>query len=314
MPKRRSDVTDVRFSSPGRPQKATERVHADLGRILKEQNFASIEDANEFMAKLLRNTGGVLPKTKPATPLEQAQDLCFDAWDAPSPRRAVALAKEALRLSPDCADAYNILAAMDAQSPEEALLLYEQGVAAGERALGAKFFEENKGYFWGITETRPYMRAREGVAQCLWMMGRTQEAADHYRALIELNPNDNQGNRSALLAIHFQQGRIEDAEELLKRYPDDALADFAWGRVLAAILRGDEKGARRHMREALRMNPHVGAYLSGKKRMPKHIPQSVDWGQPSEAAAYVRLFGSAWRSRPEAMDWLRQQTVRQKRS
>jgi hypothetical protein len=61
----------------------------------------------------------------------------------------VTLAGQALELSADCADAY-LLLAEEAESRAESLELLEQGVAAGERALGPEPFEEDVGYFWII--------------------------------------------------------------------------------------------------------------------------------------------------------------------
>ncbi len=80
----------------------------------------------------------------------------YQAFEAPPAKRA-RLAREAIEISPDCADAY-VLLAEDAESAAAALPLYEQGVAAGERALGKKAFKQDKGHFWGVLETRPYMR------------------------------------------------------------------------------------------------------------------------------------------------------------
>jgi hypothetical protein len=37
-------------------------------------------------------------------------------------------------------------------------------VAAGERSLGPKAFEEDAGHFWGILETRPYMDRLEDTS------------------------------------------------------------------------------------------------------------------------------------------------------
>ena len=41
------------------------------------------------------------------------------------------------------------------------------GLDAGELALGPEGFEEYDGHFWGFLETRPYMRARHGLALAL---------------------------------------------------------------------------------------------------------------------------------------------------
>ena len=96
----------------------------------------------------------------------------------------VAMARRALEISPDCADAYVMLAEETARSVDEALEMYEKGVAAGGRALGPKPFEEDVGNFWSILETRTYMRARSGLAQALHEKGRLDEAIRHFEELL----------------------------------------------------------------------------------------------------------------------------------
>jgi hypothetical protein len=48
------------------------------------------------------------------------------------------------------------------------------------------------GDFWLIFETRPYMCARAALAVTLWRLRRREEAVEHQRELIRLNPRDNQ--------------------------------------------------------------------------------------------------------------------------
>jgi hypothetical protein len=91
--------------------------------------------------------------------LGQAQDLIYDAWEYADPMKRATMARKALKISGDCADAYVLLA--EAAAPAKALELYRKGVEAGERALGKQAFGEEAGHFWGILETRPYMRARD---------------------------------------------------------------------------------------------------------------------------------------------------------
>ena len=64
------------------------------------------------------------------TPLEKAQELMYRAFDARG-RRRIQLARQALELSADCADAYVVLAE-ESFAPEIARNLYEQGVQAGD--------------------------------------------------------------------------------------------------------------------------------------------------------------------------------------
>lgn len=165
-------------------RRAMERFSAEVERFLAEHEhqFETIEQVNDAVRR--RFTGRTvdeLPSTA-RTPLEQAQDLMYEAFDARG-RRQIQLARRALELSRDCADAY-VLLAERAVEPEEAVRLYAEGVAAGERALGSRVFDEEAGHFWGLVTTRPYMRARCGLAQILEQGGRTDQAIAHYHELL----------------------------------------------------------------------------------------------------------------------------------
>jgi len=157
------------------------------------------------------------------TPLGQAQALMYRAFEEPDEQRRVRLAKDALAISTDCADAY-VLLAEHATSRKEARRLYEQGVVAGERALGADAFQRDVGRFWGLLETRPYMRARLGLAHSLWTAGRRDEAVQHLQDMLRLNPGDNQGVRYTLAGFLLFLDRDDDLARLLQEYDEDMAA------------------------------------------------------------------------------------------
>ena len=85
-----------------------EKSMADLHRLLDEQNFESADEVNAFMQKLMAS--GPLPESAPETPLGEAQQLMYKAWETKSRSQRIKLAKKALALSEDCADAYVLLA------------------------------------------------------------------------------------------------------------------------------------------------------------------------------------------------------------
>jgi tetratricopeptide (TPR) repeat protein len=138
----------------------------------------------------LEEAGGLGADPKPRC---RAEDLIYEAWETTGQRR-LKLAREALELWADCADAY-VLLAQAAADLERARELLEEGVAAGERAVGRRVFEEGAGQFWLIFETRPYMRARAALAAVLWRLGRREAAVGHQGQLLRLNARDNQGVR-----------------------------------------------------------------------------------------------------------------------
>jgi ST7 protein len=169
-----------------------ERVIARLDRIMEEQEFESMDEANAFLETYLSGGSASLEDVPaPSTPLERAKELIYDAFDTDDPQRRVELAEEALEISEDCSDAYVILAEESAEDAEVARDLYELGVRAGERALGEEFFTEEVGNFWGILETRPYMRAREGLTRGLWRFrteGGSKRATTELQEATDANP------------------------------------------------------------------------------------------------------------------------------
>ena len=249
------------------------------------------------------------PLQRPAdhdTPLARAQALVYRAFEETNERWRVQLAKEALAVCPDCADAC-VLLAEHARSRKEALRLYEQGVAAGERALGPKAFQDEVGRFWGVIETRPYMRARLGLAHSLWTAGRRDEAVRHLQDMLRLNPGDNQGVRYTLAGFLLFLDRDDDLARLLQQYPDEASAAWAYTKALLAFRRhGDTPEARRLLKEARKTNKHVPAYLLGEKFPSPEEAGHYSPGDESEALNYIGSFLAAWKSTPGAVAWLRE--------
>ena len=179
-------------------------------------------------------------------------------------------------------------------------------MAAGARALGPELFEEKIGYFWGILETRPYMRALKGLAECLHEIGRLDDAITQFVELLRLNPNDNQGNRDRLAACYLEAGRDADALELLNRYPEGITASWTYTAALAQFrLHGSSEDAKQALHHAKDQNPYVSKYLCGLKRMPRQMPSHFALGSVEEAASYHELYGKCWRSTPGAIQWLK---------
>lgn len=290
--------------------RAIERTTFDLTRLIKDQNIETEDHLNSLMKRVsgTANPRSLFKSHKP-TPLEQAQELVYQAFESPTETQRIALAKQALTLSEDCADAYVILAE-HCRTPGEARPYYEKAVAAGERAIGAENFKEYEGHFWGHIETRPYMRAREGLAAVLWVLGERPEAVEHYRDMLRLNPGDNQGIRYMLLRSLLWLGDTDAAAKLLDQdeYKDDGMAEWLYSRALVAFRQqGATDAAVAALRQAFEQNPHVPPYLIGKKRLPRALPPYMGWGDEAEAQHYAVDAGRVWLSDMPALTWLKRE-------
>jgi len=239
------------------------------------------------------------------TTLDDAQELMYRAWETAGRRARLDLARRALEISPWCADAYVLLAEEGAGSLQEATDLYAKGVEAGERAIGRRRFKEYSGHFWGYLETRPYMRARCGLAQALWTSGERDAAIGHFREMLRLNPNDNQGIRDLLAGCLLAVSDHAALADLLQQYEEDAGTTMCYTRTLLAFrTKGAGAEARACLADALATNAHVPTYLTGRKKPPRALPDYVSWGGEDEAAEYARAHGAAWSATPGAVDWL----------
>jgi len=301
---------------PGFPldPRAMERMTARIGRIMGEQQFESLDEAQAFMNQYLSEGGASLGGAPaPSTPLERAQELIYDAFDTDDPQRRVDLAEEALQISEDCADAYVLLAEETAEDAQEARELYEAGTRAGERALGDEIFTEEVGNFWGILETRPYMRAREGLASSLWVLGERSQALSHYRRILELNPNDNQGVRYELAGCLLEEGLDEELGELLGQYEDEASAYWLYTRALWRFrTEGASERSATELEEATGTNPYVPLYLLGRKNfLSQDLPELIGLGDESEAVSYFARALPEWLKTPGAVEWVRENTDEQ---
>jgi hypothetical protein len=240
------------------------------------------------------------------TPLGRATALVQQAFGERDPGRRLQLAAEALAICPDCADAYVIQAEL-APNRKAALKLYEAGMAAGERALGAAAFKRDAGHFWGILETRPYMRARLGLAHVLWTSGRRDEAVQHLRDMLRLNPGDNQGVRYTLASFLLFLDRDADLARLLEQYPDEGSVEWAYTRALLAFRQhGDTIDARRLLKQARKVNKYVLPYLTGEKFPAAGRARFYRPGGQEEALNYVDSFMAGWKDTAGAIAWLRE--------
>jgi tetratricopeptide (TPR) repeat protein len=237
---------------------------------------------------------------------EKAQELAWDAWEAESPEESVALAKKALRLSPDCTDAYNVLAIHET-SMSKTIAHYQKAIKAFLKKKGESYLLKNAGHFWGIIETRPYMRAMEGYGRCVWDSGEKEMAADVYHNMLILNPNDNQGVRYILAAWLLILKKYDEAHRLIKEYDDDAGPAISWAKLLLDIIEQKNKTTiNKSYRQAIKCNPHVVPFILKKKRLPKSIPGSFALGSKEEAAVYMLLeYGKElWKQYPSAVQTL----------
>ena len=279
-------------------RRAMERALAEIRRFVVAGSFKTVEEEERAVRERFAGPLDDIPSTA-SRPLDRAQDLAYRAFDSLG-RRRVKLAREALALSPDCADAFVILAE-SAFEPEEALRRYEEGVAAGERALGPeRFAAPADPPFWGDISTRGFLRALLGAGRTLLTLGRFEEGARHLTRLVALDQGDHLGARFRLAPLLLELGRDDDAEKLLVRFAGERSAWLAFARALVLFRReGDGPKSRMARNRALKADP-VGVELL---RCPLETLDGL--GAPlSDDERAIAMQRRAWETTPGAFDWL----------
>jgi tetratricopeptide (TPR) repeat protein len=234
-----------------------------------------------------------------------ANQLADQAWKEEEVEKRLLLAQQALALSPDCTEAYLVLA-HESETYEATQEWLEKAVQAGERALGQAFLAENAGDLWYWRQARPYLRALDGLAENLAEQGLLEEALVKYRELLDLNDEDHQGARYNALRLLLQLKRDAEARALLADYKEDDSAAWAYSKAMIAFrLGGDSPQARRALTKALQTNQHAPDYLTGAKPLPVEIPDVIGFGDENEAIEYAQEHFSFWWATPGAVDWLK---------
>lgn len=291
-------------SSGTTDRRAIERVGAYVEQQVRGKDFKSLEELNKFVGELTAGKKLQDMELSVATAPEAAQAKIFDAYDTHSSSKRVALAKEALKLYPDCADAYVILAEEE-EDWQKALTHYRYGVEAGSRALGAAQIEENKGNLW-YGNGRSYLRALYGVANCHYELDEYEEAAAVAKEMLVLNTRDNQGVRYLLIPSLIMLKKFTEAKKVLDKFKEEDSAHILYSKALVLFNSGKNlKAADEAMRKAFFSNAFIAPLLlSPSIDYLDEVVTSYSPGSMEEAILYCQTNHQCWYAEVETFQWL----------
>jgi len=154
---------------------------------------------------------------------QEAMEYIWDAFDCGVDTQGYIdrrrLAKKALKIDPNCADAHSTLGWCRMQLKklyDEALVLMDRSIEAAyatEPGLREASQKEGVQLPWGIMENRPFLRAVHGKAMVLHKLGQVDPAIGECRKILKWNPSDNQGVRVLIYDWLKEKGAHREAEE-----------------------------------------------------------------------------------------------------
>ena len=196
---------------------------------------------------------------------------------------------------------------IDETNPLETIEDYQRAIDLFRTTKGEEYFEEYKGYFWGMHETRPFMMHLLEQAMLLLKDGQKEKGVNQLEYILELNPDDNQGIRHILISQYLELNRLKEAEDLLNLFDEEYSATWAFSELLLSIKNKEEKEIIEMLYgRAIEMNKHVIPFLTGKKKFPKEFPGFYSVGDENEAVIYVDLALKAWNDDKIAMKTLKE--------
>ncbi|GBE79251.1 hypothetical protein SCP_0204480 [Sparassis crispa] len=207
----------------------------------------------------------------------------------------------------------------------------EHGRKHLQRSLGPKCFEDGSdhvGNFWGILETRPYMRVLQALVRLYFENKQFDKSANTIIEMLRLCPGDNMGQREWLPSVLLKVGRAADTLSFVQFWLEDSddrssprggcefvapsraamdaarveslskwcMGAMAYSGALAAYtLWGDCLLARQYLRIGAKVNPHVLMKILGKVEQPRSLNMDArTFNGPEQAHDYLWLTQDLW--------------------
>lgn len=246
-------------------EKAMKAYHdyiEELGDKVTKDNIE--EYTRKFMEEYNKNILLQREGKLELTDEEKAYDLYEQAMESYNPSEIRKLLKQALRLYPNFTDAKIELTFL-IEDEFKRLKEFEKLEKLEKEYLENEgyFTEDNISHFYGILETRPYIRLVYSIASLYQEMGSYRKAIELYENIIELNENDNMGARYSLMGLYAMLEEPEKMYAIIKRYPEDSIPTHLFQFVLA-YKQLDYTKARKHLRAIQSRVPDFKYFINGQ--------------------------------------------------
>lgn len=248
------------------------------------------EELNEKLQEFITQyNNGEIDYTN--TILDDAYELLERAENAKTKKQAIKLAKEAYDMCPDCFDALLFQVELEENSIKRDKLLNE-GLDFEKNRLEEEgyFDKDNISHFYGIFETRPYIRGLYSKAYYFMADGKLKQARDICLEIIKLNESDNLGARYLLMAIYACLEEEKEMLKLYKKYQEESL-EMLFPQFVLYYKLGKVEEAKVLLKRINKANPHFIKFFKGTIRINDDIPHGCySIGDSSEVIMYFEKY------------------------
>ena len=287
----------------------TEKIFKELNKAVAEHGeFASKEEAEKFINEFMNNHNENLPEPLTEKTAKSAEDYLELADQTVDEARRLKYIKQARKIDPDNLDAELEYITYTAKDDLDCLKKLKSAVGKGNQIMKKEgYMDDDIGHFWGVVETRPYMRLREAYLEYLNVCGIKNKAIEEGKELLRLCENDNIGVRFTLMHLYAEMLMEEEATALLERYPDDG-AEMQLPYSLLYFRLFDLGKAERILKELAKNNSETKLFFRAyfNDTLKKHI-EKMNYGyRPGTIEELIDVFMNnidVYKSNPVFMEW-----------
>lgn len=296
-------------------EKALKAMHQFLNENGAED--MTMDDVNGLLQKFTKDYNSNLPGRITEKTAKTADDYLELAEEAPTKAKAEKYIKKALELEPDNMDA--VSASLDLIEDDSTWEYYQklsEAVKNGAKLMEKKGFmdEDSIGEYWGILETRPYMRLLNRYAEFMAEAGMMSLAAREYEEMIRLSENDNLGVRYSLMHVYAFLEQEEPALELHKRYDGYEETQMLLPLSVLYFKRGDFDKAEEYLKRLCATNKDTKKFFRAikKDKLDHYVEEISGYGyQPftiQELIVELMENSFLFRMVPLYMEWAYEKT------
>ncbi len=229
--------------------------------------------------------GGVLMRYD-----DKVYDLFEKACDERSMPKIQKTLKKVLELAPDHIDARMMLAEFEEDEIKK-LELFREAIELEKQYLTKEGYFEDQymGSFYGVFETRPYLRGLYAVAQFYRLTNKITKAIQICEEIIELNENDNLGARYLLINSYVMLEQFDQVQILFDQYEENSI--FMLLPLAISYYKQDEyDSAREIIKQIHESNPNFYKVFNEDDDLDEDemsIPGYYSRGSLAEVAAYM---------------------------
>ena len=248
------------------------------------------------------------------TPLDDAYEILEEAQNAKTEKEAIKLAKKAYEKSKECFDAILFQCDLEENGIRRMKLLDDGLEFEKNRLIKEKYFDkENIGHFYGIFETRPYIRGLVIKAEYLLEEGKISQAENVCREVLRLNENDNMGARYLLMAIYATLEKENDMLKLYKKYPEEDL-EMMFPLFALYYKLGNDKKAKEYLNRVDKCNSNFVKFFKGTIKESKNVSSGYySRGDSSEIFMYLNRYDYLLITMPKLHEYVIENLMKKKK-